>query len=183
MSSLSYVFYCQQENFSIVSEINGVVPIYRYRCDWFPKRVGSYFCKIAININRQWSSKWFLSSIPWLQRHLSEGVSMKLWHVLWYLKEFKPLSEPLSWSKYRKDPLYQKYIFSLDEKTKYVLRTLKDGITLKWVITLFQEVLCLHLRNCWSLFLRGVSPLTILCICRMRLHQRLSDNDSHPNPS
>ena len=57
---------------------------------------GQQWCRVA----NKWQKnmKWFVSSIPWLHRHLPEGVSMKLWHFLWYLKELKPT---LSWKRYR----------------------------------------------------------------------------------
>ena len=103
-SSLFYVFYCQQEDFSIVCEINGAV-----QCDWFPKWVRRYFCKIAITVIAEVAlrvakkvhknKKWLVSSIPWLQRNFSEGVSMKLWRYFFlYLKELRPT---LSWKRYR----------------------------------------------------------------------------------
>ena len=73
---------------------------YRYRCDWFPKWFRLYFCKICITLLAKvalWGAnkghknkKWLVSSIPWLQRHISEGVSMKLWDFLWYFKKLKP---------------------------------------------------------------------------------------------
>ena len=81
---------------------------YIYRCDWFPKWFRLYFCKICITLLAKvalWiakkghkNRKWLVSSIPLLQRHISEGVSMKLWHFLWYLKGLRPT---LNWSRYR----------------------------------------------------------------------------------
>ena len=65
------------------------------------------------------NKKWLVSSISWLRRHLSEGVSMKLWRFLWYLKE---LRHTLSWNRYRspKGSCIPKILFSLDEsKIKY----------------------------------------------------------------
>ena len=80
---------------------------YIYRCDWFPKWFRLYFCKICITLLAKvalWiakkghkNRKWLVSLIPLLQRHISEGVSMKLWHFLWYLKGLRPT---LNWSRY-----------------------------------------------------------------------------------
>ena len=42
--------------------------------------------------------KCFVSSAPKLQRHLSEGISPKLWWSLWLLRGLKP---NLSWNKKR----------------------------------------------------------------------------------
>ena len=95
---------------------------YKYKCDWFPKWLRLYFCKIFITLaakvalwvakRRHENRKWLVSSIPSLQRHTPEGVSMNLWHVLWYLKELKPT---LNWKRYwspKGDHVYQKCFLS-----------------------------------------------------------------------
>ena len=125
---------------------------YRYRCDWFAKWFRLYFCKICITLLAKvalWAAKkghenkkWLVSSIPWLQRHISEGVSIKLWHFLWYLKKLKPT---LNWRRYRspKGSWIPKmfFFFGRIKDKMWSLRILIDGILTKWVITLFQEVI------------------------------------------
>ena len=125
---------------------------YRCMCDLFPEWVRSYFCKIAITLIAKVAltvakighknKKWLVSSMPWLQRHISEGVLMKLWSFLWYLKELKPT---LSCKMYRSPkgsciPNMHFFFGRIKDKI-WFLRTLKDGISPKWVITLFQEVI------------------------------------------
>ena len=125
---------------------------YIYRCDWFPKWFRLYFCKICITLLAKvalWiakkghkNRKWLVSSIPLLQRHISEGVSMKLWHFLWYLKGLRPT---LNWSRYRSPngscmPKIFFFFGRIKDKMWY-LRILIDGIFSKWVITLFQAVI------------------------------------------
>ena len=151
---------------------------YRYRCDWFPIWVRLYFCKIAITViakvalrvanKGHKNKKWLVSSILCLQRHLSEGVSMKLWRLLWYLKELKPT---LSWKRYRshKGSCIPKRLFFFGRIKDNIcfLRILKDGISLKWVITLFQEViasgkkLLMYLKD---LYLNSWKVLLLLCL-------------------
>ena len=80
---------------------------YKYRCDWFPKWFSLYFCNLCITLLAKvtlWvakkgheNKKWLVSSMPWPQRHLSEGLSMKLWLYLWYLKRLNPT---LNWRRY-----------------------------------------------------------------------------------
>ena len=96
---------------------------YRYRRDWFPRPFRLYFCRICIILLAKvilWSAKkghenkkWLVSSIPWLQRHLSEGVSMKLWRFLWCLNRLRPT---LNWRRYQvlQGHVYQMF-FSSDE--------------------------------------------------------------------
>ena len=106
---------------------------YRYRCDLFPKWVILYFCKIAITLialtvakKGHKNKKWLVSSIPSLQRHISVGMSMKLWRFLWHLKELKPI---LSWKMYRSPKgscIPKMHFFSLDEsKIKYGFKDIK----------------------------------------------------------
>ena len=125
---------------------------YRYRCDWFPKWFRLYFCRICITLlakvalwatkNGHENKKWLVSSIPWVKRHLSEGVSMKLWRFLWYLKKLKPT---LYWVRYRspKGSCIPKmfFFFGRINDKRWSLRILIDGILSNWVIILFLEVI------------------------------------------
>ena len=81
----------------IVEMINGVVPT---GVNGFLNELDYIFCKGYKN------KQWLVSSLPWLQRHLSERVSIKLGHLLWHLKELRPTFS-----------VCQKYYFSLDESS------------------------------------------------------------------
>ena len=107
---------------------------------------GCIFCKISITLVAKvalWAAnkghkhkKWLISSIPWLQRHISEGVSMKLWHFLWNIKQLKTT---LYWRRYRspKGVMYTKNVFFFGRIMDKIwsLRIFIDGILSKWVIT------------------------------------------------
>ena len=117
----------------------------RYRCDWFPKWVRSYFCRIAITLiakvalrvakKGHKNKKWFVSSIRWLQRHLSQWGYDIFYDILRYLS-------PLLVGRCTEVLKDQNTFFCRRIKDKiWFLRILKDGISLKWVITLFQGVI------------------------------------------
>ena len=139
---------------------------------------------------------------------MSEGVSMKLWWLLWLLKGLRPT---LNWNRYRRPTgsCTPKILLGFGRKNDdtWSLRLSKDGRTSKYEITLFQDeiawgkklfmyLLVLHfiLRKTLykkdlciggSLSLRydGALLFMILWIWKMRLHIRRSDKVSHPNSS
>ena len=76
------------------------------------------------------------------QEHLSDGVSMKLWHFCDILKDLNQLSIEKDFGV-QKDHVYRKYIFfSVRIRDKMCfLRISIDGMSLKYVMTLFQELI------------------------------------------
>ena len=61
---------------------------------------------------------------------------------------------------------------------------LEERHLISWkVLLLFWLYKGLRYRGSLSLRYEGVLLLTILCICIIRIHQRRSDKDSHPNSS
>ena len=150
--------------------------------------------------------------MPWLQRQVSVGVSIKLWFLLWLLKGLKPT---LNCKIYRipKGSCIPKMLLNLGRKKalRWFLSLLKEGISSKCWINTFQDLIALgkklfmylddlHLisRNVISLVrpykgrrikgnlsfrYDGVLLFKILWIWRIRRHKRRSYRVSQPNSS
>ena len=149
---------------------------YRYRCDLFPKWVRLYFCKIAITLiakvaltvakkDTKIRSDWYLQ-YPDYKDIYQKGCQ---WSYDDFCDILRNLSR-LTWKMYRSPkgsciPEMHFFFWRIKDKICF-LRTLKDGISPKWVITLFQEVIASGKKlRCYYYF-----ACTMICGRRLIIH-------------
>ena len=121
----------------------------KYTYAWFLKWLRLYFWKITFTLVIRFTlwvackghenKKWFVPSVRWLQRHLPEDVSRKLWRFYDTLEDLNQFSTEKGFEVLR-DHEFRKYFFSGRKRDNiWFLRIPIDGVTLKWEIILFQE--------------------------------------------
>ena len=119
---------------------------------WFPRWFKLFLPKISITLTAKfalWFAKrghankqWLVSSISWLHSQILEGISAKLWNILWYLTGLK---FTLNWKIYRspKGSCTPKVLLALGRIRNRIcaFRLAKGGTVWKFVIILFHKLI------------------------------------------
>ena len=130
---------------------------YRYNSSWFLRLFRLFLYKISITLTARFAlwvayrghsnKKWLVS---WLHSRITEGVSAKLWRLLWFLRGLK---FTLNWKIYRrpKGSCTPKVLLVLGRIRERIcpFKLVKDETFWKILIILFQELIALGKKLFW----------------------------------